>query len=195
MNLDTKHYVPSNVCLFSKAKEKWGEFGNMTGGFEFVLPYNGKRIFNSEGLYQAMRFPDYPEVQKEILDIKSGMGAKMRANHYRATHTRSDFEDVRIDIMRWCLQLKYASNFVRLSKVLKETRGRDIVEYSHKDRFWGTVPDNKEAPTVQIGQNVLGQLWMEIYKNMTEEKVIEIILPPDIPNCVLLGEPIPPIAF
>lgn len=185
MNLEIKTYVMSDVCHFSKAKEKWGELGNMTGGFEFNL--GNVHIFNSEGLYQACRFPEYPIIQKEVLAQKSGMGAKMKSRPFRSTHSREDFDDVRIDIMRWCLQLKFNSSKIRLTKVLKETGNREIVEYSHKDRFWGAVPDDRYNPVIVTGSNVLGQLWMEIRDKVVNGEEVNIVVP-SIPNFRLLGQ-------
>jgi len=185
MNFVFKTYVTKNVCHFSKAREKWGAFGNMSGGYEFDI--NGIHIFNSEALYQACRFPDYPDVQKEILADPSGMGAKMRSKKYRKTHTRSDFEDVRIDIMRWCLQQKFNNNKVRLSSELRETRGRDIVEFSTKDDFWGAHPNDKNDPVLLVGQNILGQLWMEIRDKVVNDEEVNIIIP-HIPNFTLLEQ-------
>lgn len=184
MNFEIKTYVKKNVCDFSRAQDKWGAFGNMSGGYEFNL--GNVHIFNSEGLYQACRFPDYPDVQKEILSDPSGMGAKMRSKKYRKTHTRPDFDDVRIDIMRWCLQLKFVNNEVRLSKELRDTRGRDIVEFSTKDDFWGAHPNDKKDPVILTGQNVLGQLWMEIRDKVVNNEEVNIVVPP-IPNFTLLG--------
>ena len=75
MNLDNKTYNKTSVCHFSKAQEQWGEFGNMTGKFPFRITRN-ELIPSTENLYQAMRFTDYPKIQKEIISEPSGFGAK-----------------------------------------------------------------------------------------------------------------------
>lgn len=156
-------YNRSEVCPFSKAKEEWGCFGNMTGGHPFRINRNFL-IYSSEALYQACKYPDYPEVQKEILEVKSGMGAKMVANHYVKTHIREDFDDVKEDIMEWCLRLKLANSKIFRDELLR-TGNRDIVEVSHKDKFWGTVP-RKDNPEILEGQNILGKLLMKLREKL-----------------------------
>ena len=43
----------------------------------FPLKINNIDIKTSEALYQSMRFPDYPDIQKEIIYQKSPMTEKM----------------------------------------------------------------------------------------------------------------------
>ena len=44
-----------------------------------------------------MRFPEYLDIQKGIIQQKSGMGAKMVSKKYRKTHTFDGFEDDKIE--------------------------------------------------------------------------------------------------
>lgn len=61
--------------FFRKTKEEYGGLSNMAAGFPIEL--NGVRILSSEALYQAMRFPNHPDYQKEIIQQRSPMTAKM----------------------------------------------------------------------------------------------------------------------
>jgi ribA/ribD-fused uncharacterized protein len=175
-----------SVCHFSKAKEQWGEFGNMTGNFKFRISRD-VLIPSTENLYQAMRFTDHPEIQKLIMGQKSGFGAKMVSKSYRKTHTREDFEDKKYEIMKWCLKLKLA-NHKRFGDALILTGNKDIVEESHKDTWWGA----KLSGDTYTGINVLGQLLVEIreeYKNNLSENTREykLIVPPTIENFNFFG--------
>lgn len=158
-------YNAEESCVFNKVKEKWGQFSNM--GNEMGVVVNGIRIRNTEALYQACRFPDYPEIQKEIIDSHSGMSAKMISKKYRKTHTRSDWEYVKYDIMRYCVELKLYQNWGHLKKIILETGDRPIVELSHKDQYWGVVLKSDKL----IGWNVLGNIWNDIKKNLDWYKV------------------------
>ena len=159
---------------------------------DFDLVVNGINIFTSEALYQACRFPSRPDVQEIIIAPKSPMRAKMKGKPYRKTDNRADWDDVCLDIMRWCLRVKLAQNYGSFSTVLRSTGQKPIVEKSHKDRFWGAVP-NKENPDILEGENMLGKLLMELrdelYQSSNPAKFLTVE-PLDIPDFLLYGEPI-----
>jgi ribA/ribD-fused uncharacterized protein len=149
-------YTKNAVCWFSKVKEQWGELSNMSN--DCPVKVNGIQIKNTEALYQAARFPDYPEIQMEILKGHSGMASKMTSKKYRKTHTREDWDTVKNDIMRYCLELKLYYNYRTIKMLLDESGQRAIVEKSHKDTYWGAV----EKDGLLQGDNILGKLWMDI---------------------------------
>ena len=134
MEVATKYqartYKYLEVCHFRKTKDLYGELSNMCSGFP--LKINGFNILTSEALYQACRFPFLPEAQKKIINEKSPMTAKMVSKPFRID-TREDWDDVRIDIMYWCLRVKLAQNFVTFGKLLENTYDKPIVEDSTKD--------------------------------------------------------------
>lgn len=158
-------YQINEVCAFSKVKEEWGIFSNMsnTNG---AIRTNGILIKNTEALYQASRYPDYPEIQKEIIAQTSGFASKLISKKYMKTHTRSDWDDIRVDVMKYCVALKAYQN-PALRKLLELTGNKPIVEKSHKDKFWGAVQYDNEL----IGENVLGKILMEIRDNLDSYKI------------------------
>jgi ribA/ribD-fused uncharacterized protein len=147
-----------HCSIFYRVKEKFGGLSNMSN--DFSIQINGYNIANNEALYQACRFPDYPEIQKEIITERSGIAAKMKSKKYRNTYTRSDWNDIRIDIMRFCLQLKLQQNKNAFGALLKSTDNTEIVERSRRDAFWGAIWD--EDIKGFVGQNVLGKLLIEL---------------------------------
>ena len=70
--------VQNAVVTFKKTNEQFGGFSNMSGDFPILV--NGVRVRSSEHLYQAIKFTDHPDVQKQILDEPSPMRAKWIAN-------------------------------------------------------------------------------------------------------------------
>lgn len=180
-------YRLTEAAVFCKTKERFGELSNMAA---FPIIVNGHRIRTSEALYQACRFPDHPNIQKAIIDEKSPMAAKMRTKPDR-DKTRADWNEVNVEIMDWAMRVKVAYHFIKLLKVLKETGDLPIVEKSHKDRFWGAVPE-KGNLNVLNGTNVLGMLWDEIRKQMFSDdwEQMLVVAPPKIPNFKLFGEEI-----
>lgn len=158
--------VESNCVVFFKVREEWGSLSNMAGGF--ALEIAGIKVPSAEALYQAMRFSHLPEIQREIVSQKSPMAAKMKAKKdgRRELLTRCDWNEVRLQVMRWVLRVKlvqcWGEFFV---DDLLATGSRPIVERSRKDRFWGAVPDENG---VLRGENMLGQLLMELREEVRQ---------------------------
>jgi len=149
-------YARGDSVVFLKTKEAFGGLSNMAGGFP--LKVNGIRVLTSEALYQACRFPHLPNVQKLIISQRSPMTAKMKGKPHR-TNSRSDWDRVRVKIMRWCLRGKLAQNWATFSRLLLETGKGPIVEESRRDAFWGAKPIDEQT---LVGMNVLGRLLMEL---------------------------------
>lgn len=169
--------------IFRKTGEEWGGFSNMCAGFPITL--NGKTWANSEALYQAMRFPEFPEIQELIWKEKSPMAAKMRSKPFRLEKSREDWEEVCVDVMWWSLVAKYSSNPDKFGNLLRESKSCDIVEHSHRDRFWGAV---KVSEDYLHGQNVLGALLTRLRRTVITEsdELLKNTLPPK--NSKIFGQ-------
>lgn len=179
-------YRREESVVFLKTKEAFGGLSNMASGFP--LSVNDTRIRTSEALYQACRFPHLPEVQRLIIEQKSPMTAKMKSKPHRK-ESRTDWDYVRVKIMRWCLRVKLAQNWRSFRKLLLDTGDRAIVEQSRKDDFWGAKPIDEET---LVGMNVLGRLLMELREAVRTEghEAFRLVEPLDIPEFLLLGRPI-----
>jgi ribA/ribD-fused uncharacterized protein len=191
--IEERAFVRAESVTFKKTDEPFGGLSNMCGGYPVFV--NQSRILTTEHLYQICRFPDHPEIQKEILLTKSPMGAKMVAKKHKAK-TREDWESeggfgVRVEVMRWCLRLKLAANGERFRGLLLSTKASPIVEESHKDAFWGAKV-LKEDAGVLFGRNVLGHLLMELRDRLSRESEAELkrVPVPGIANFKVLGRPV-----
>ena len=183
----TRIYNRSESVVFFKTKEQFGGLSNMAGGYP--LKVNGVCIPTSEALYQACRFPHRPDIQREIIAQQSPMAAKMKSKRYRHD-SRSDWEKVRVKIMRWCLRVKLVQNWEKFSALLLETGDRPIVELSRKDDFWGAkLVDDQTL----VGRNVLGRLLMELREKVRRDGRAAFLRvePLLIDNFLLLDKPIP----
>ena len=115
------------------------------------------------------------------------MTAKMKSKKYR-DRTREDWDDIRVNVMRWCLRIKLQNNWERFGHVLERTGERSIVEESTKDEFWGAKP---REDGLLIGMNVLGRLLMELrnqFREIEEGRAKELKYPM-IPRLFLFGKP------
>jgi len=185
-------YRRAECAAFRKTAERWGEYSNMAGGFRLVV--NTVPVLTTEALYQACRFPHLPAVQRDILTQASPMAAKMKGKPHRKD-SRPDFDELRVPIMWWCLRVKLACHYLSFSRVLVASGERAIVEDSHKDTFWGAKATKGDGDLL-IGRNVLGRLLgllRECVRTHNPE-VMRAVAPPPVPNFLLLGQPIAPVA-
>lgn len=187
-NCVLRTYARGEVVVVYKTKEDFGGLSNMASGYP--LQINGVRILTTEALYQACRFPHIPEVQREIIGQHSPMTAKMKSKPHRKD-SRSDWDDVRYKVMRWCLRVKLAQNYEEFGRLLLATRDRPIVEQSRKDDYWGAKLTDETGGTL-VGQNVLGRLLMELREKLKEDAdgALKSVPPLGIPDFLLLGKPI-----
>ncbi|HEV7660943.1 MAG TPA: NADAR family protein [Allosphingosinicella sp.] len=183
---DPRTYHRGDVIAFRKTNEVFGGLSNMAPGYPIRI--FDVRIATAEALYQACRFPHLPEVQKLIIAQTSPMTAKMLTKPYRKD-SRSDWDKVRIPIMKWCLKVKLVQNWSKFGALLLETGERAIVEDSRKDDFWGARP---EEESLLRGRNVLGRLLMELRENLkATPETLETVLPVRIPDFMLFSQEIP----
>jgi ribA/ribD-fused uncharacterized protein len=178
-------YVKKDVVFFRTTTGEFGPLSNMAPDFPILM--QGIRIATAEALYQACRFPDDPDVQRLIIDQMSPMTAKMKSKKYR-DRTRADWDEVRVNVMRWCLRKKLQDNWQKFGRVLERSGGRPIVEESNKDSFWGAKPSEDG---LLVGMNVLGRLLMELrdqFRDLQEGRAKELNYPV-IPRLLLFGKP------
>ena len=193
MNWEGAGTVHQDCVVFYKVGEEYGGLSNMSNDFPLVV--DGVRLGSSEALYQACRFPQRPDWQREVLDAPHAMRAKMAARKEgrRKQHTRADWERVQEAVMRWCLRVKLAQHVTRFGGLLRRSAPRPIVEQSRKDRFWGAV---LEKDGVLRGENRLGLLLMELRDELLACEVagqasrLLRVEPPQVPEFLLLGKPI-----
>lgn len=185
MKISERIYKKKEVITFSKTTGEFGGLSNMASGYSLFV--NEINIANTEILYQACRFPLFPKIQEEIISQSNPMEAKEISRKY-IQYTRQDWDIVKFDIMRWCLQIKLLQNFDKFSTLLLSTDGNVIVEFSMKDNIWGAIPINSDSLK---GKNALGRLLMEIrevYLKKSED--IEYVKSLNIPAFLLFDHPI-----
>ncbi|HKY36548.1 MAG TPA: NADAR family protein [Polyangiaceae bacterium] len=153
--LDESGIPYGSPALVYRTKEEYGCLSNMAAGFELVV--GSFRVASSEALYQALRYPDQPDWQREILAAPTPRRAKMAAKKAgRRFHSRPDWNELQVPVMRWVLALKLRQHPLALG-TLMSTGARPIVERSRRDDFWGAVLDGPEVlrSTNQLGRQLM----------------------------------------
>jgi len=185
MKITKRIYNRSEVVTFKSTKAKFGGLSNMAPGYSVRV--NEVIIPTAEALYQACRFPLFPEVQQEVIEQNSPMTSKMISRKY-LKYTRQDWEEVKYSIMYWVLKVKLSQNFEKFSKVLYETGDLPIVELSHKDKDWAAVETIEKT---LVGKNALGRLLMKLREEFIKDKQsIECVNPIDTYGFLLYGNQI-----
>lgn len=177
-------YLKNECITFRKINDAYGGLSNMSKGYPIEI--EGEIFTRSEQLYQAFRFSDHINIQRDIQNEDNQFKAKLISKKYRDKHTRNDWDDVRVDIMDLCIRMKLKCNWQSFGDLLLETEDKNIVEDSHRDRFWGCVKDKNEQ---FIGSNVLGKLLMKLRGELKEGKVSrDNLCLPRIVNLRLFGK-------
>ena len=143
-------------AVFMKSRERHGNLSNMT--FNFPITVNGVTFQGPEGLYQALKFPGHPQVQRQIAAPRSGMDAK-KAAYAHPDKLRDDWDTIKLEAMTITLALKLKQHPETFGNALDLTQKLHIVECSYRDQWWGAKPQGQ----LQLqGVNALGQLLTKL---------------------------------
>lgn len=135
--------MKNKEITITKVKEPSGWLSCMSA---HPVTYQGIQYKTCEALFQALRFEGYPDIQEEIRQSPSPMGAKMIARKNREKLNRGvkwDEAPSDIPLMKKCLMLKLEQH-PNLKEKLKNTGDATIIEdcTTHdreSARFWGVV--------------------------------------------------------
>ena len=149
---------------FKKVSGPYGWMGNMA---PYPIYFNGEMWRTSEALFQALRYAN-PSIMAQIQAEQSPMGANMVAKSGVNTPHRVIVPMSRQDVqnMKLCVMLKFTQH-PNLSNLLLATGNQIIFEDASgrkkvNDLFWGAHP-NPANPNVALqGNNVMGEILMEI---------------------------------
>ncbi|MDK8141959.1 NADAR family protein [Streptococcus parasanguinis] len=102
-----------------------------------------------------------PEIQEKIRQIASPMDAALEGRN-RQNPLRSDWEEVKDEVMHQALRMKFSQN-PDIAKELLATGDAIIIEHTRNDDYWADGGDGS-------GKNKLGLLLMQVreeFKNLT----------------------------
>ena len=123
-----------------------GKYMFMSNMFNCNIEWKGEVYKSSETIYQMEKCEK--EEDKKAFRMLNGYEAKRLG---RRVNMRSDWNDIKVDVMRDILSCKFDSNLYNKLLEVEE----DIVEDNHwGDRFWGVCNGT--------GENMLGKLLMEL---------------------------------
>jgi ribA/ribD-fused uncharacterized protein len=156
----TKAETPLEIA-FTKVALPYGWLGNMA---PYPVIYNSVTYKTTEALFQALRFENHPQVQKEIIAQTSPMSAKMVAKKYKHLLEEEGYEllgEKDVANMRLCVNLKLEQH-PDLAQQLIDTGSALIIEDctsrpQGSGIFWGAA----KAANGWTGKNTLGEIFMD----------------------------------
>ena len=153
-------YPIAQSAFFHKKTDSHWILSNMSA---CPLEIEGIQFKNSEHLFQTLKFAT-PE---SITAVYQSNSPKMTAKHYQKLggHRREDWEQILVDVMKFCLQQKY-EQCPEFRKELERTKGFHIVELqdakndkeSSRANGWGVKTKGQNY----VGANLMGRLLMEL---------------------------------
>ena len=132
--------------VIDQFREKFHWLSNF---YNCPVPFEGLTFSNSEAAFQAAKSLDMKERVK-FVDLAAGQSKRLG----RRVELRSDWEEVKIDIMRQVLKSKFTQNPELKAKLIATGDAELIEGNKHRDRYWGVCGG--------VGQNHLGKLLMEV---------------------------------
>lgn len=159
-----KEYPVSECIKIHKVNDDWGIFSNFA---KTPIILNGIRFKNSEQLFQVLKFRNREHIQI----VYNATQPKMSAKRLETLYRRPDWGAIFIDVMKFCLKMKYNQNKDFRDK-LNMSKGKYIVEdqssFKKPADAWGVKIEknnDKDTNLKFVGPNILGQLLMELRDN------------------------------
>lgn len=138
-----------NTINFYRTNDDFGEFSNFS---PHRIWLDGAHWPTSEHYFQAQKFHD-AAYRERIRRAHSPMDAA-NLGRDRKQKLRSDWESVKVDVMRKALRAKFTQHD-ELTALLLSTGDAKLVEHTTNDSYWGDGGDGR-------GRNMLGQLLMQV---------------------------------
>ena len=157
----TERYPAEQSIGFTSTAAEWGILSNFA---KTPMVVNGVEFACVEQMFHYIRLNNEME-RAEYLKLTPNMGLKMKAKAFKKRGVeRSDWREIAVDVMRFCLNHKYASSEA-FRKELERSNGKYIVEDESNRRkqrpdSWGAVLDT--ATNEYYGKNIMGRLLIEL---------------------------------
>ena len=147
-----ERYPAEQTIGFTSTAAEWGILSNFA---KTPMVVNGVEFVCVEQMFHYIRLNNEME-RAEYLKLTPNMGLKMKAKAFKKRGVeRSDWREIAVDVMRFCLNHKYASSEA-FRKELECSKGKYIVEdeSNRKKRpdSWGAVLDT--ATGEYYGKNI-----------------------------------------
>lgn len=142
---------------FYSTKDAYGAFSNFSA-HPFEL--DGQNWPTSEHYFQAQKFED--EAYREQIRLANSPMIAARLGRSRKVPLRTDWEEIKDDVMRRAVKCKFHSH-PEIRALLLSTGDELLIEQTTGDYYWG-------VGTNGTGQNKLGLILMEVRQELREKR-------------------------
>ena len=148
----------STVIEFNSKSDEYGWLSNF---WPVPIEVEGRVWPTVEHWFQGAKFlTGDPELAEKVRTCKTAAGAK-KLGRTRSTGFRSDWNNVREEVMLQGLRLKFAAGN-ELAERLIATGSAELKEKAAWDSYWGTGRTGK-------GRNRMGALLMKVRQELTNQ--------------------------
>jgi ribA/ribD-fused uncharacterized protein len=141
------------TIYFYKVNDKYGFLSNFS---KYGFTHERKYWLTSEHFFQSKKFANTSH-EEIIRNAKTPMEAAMMGRD-KARPLRDDWDNVKDDVMRTAVFLKFQMN-EDIRQTLLSTGNEEIIEKTSTDYYWGCGSDG-------TGINKLGIILMEIREKL-----------------------------
>jgi ribA/ribD-fused uncharacterized protein len=138
-----------------------GPYGYMSNFAPYPIKLDGRSWPTTEHYFQAQKFAG-TGYEEDIRRARTPMIAA-RLGRDDSMPIRSDWEQVKDDIMLEAVRAKFAQHSELLHQLLKTGSAR-IVEHTAKDTYWGDGGDG-------TGKNMLGCILMQVRDELRDAEI------------------------
>jgi ribA/ribD-fused uncharacterized protein len=135
-----------------KIKAFRGPYSFLSNFYPSIVRFDGLAYPTVEHAYQAAKSPHNSEYHAKLISVPADKAGDAKALGQNVT-LRTDWEDVRLDIMLDLVRQKFRHPKLRIQ--LKSTDDAELIEGNYWfDTFWGVCNGH--------GQNHLGKILMKV---------------------------------
>lgn len=147
---------PTNKIInFYSTRAAYGCFSNFA---PYPISINGKEWRTVEHYFQAQKYPGTNYEEAIRLAPTATQAVRMSWNKNIVQHKRSDWDEVKDNVMRHAVLAKFQQHEAIRQRLL-ETGDAVLVEHTERDAYWGDGGDGS-------GKNMLGKILMEVRKKL-----------------------------
>lgn len=140
------------IKFYRVTEKPYGCFSNF---YKSPMVIDGETWPTVEHYFQAMKFPNHPEIRDLIRIEPKPIETKHIANkQYGYLVDKKHWEEIKDEVMYKALLAKYTQH-EDLKQILLSTGDSEIIEHTANDTYWADGGDGS-------GKNVLGKLLMKV---------------------------------